>query len=96
MVIPIKTFKNLQLLYYNPKNFCYYKPNFALISSIFIIGFFACSIKSEGNSIAGNSYFKQLYTFSKVFNFMYGQSLQAHELFGGAGIKVLFGLLFCI
>src|SRR5690554_7345926 len=66
------------------------------MSSIRSMGLRACSISSAGKSTSGNSYFMQLYNFSNVLSFMYGQSLHAQALFGGAGINVLCGLAFCI
>ena len=46
--------------------------------------------------ISGFSSLKQAYNFSKVFNFMCGQSLQAQLFSGGAGINVLPGARFAI
>lgn len=41
--------------------------------------------------ISGTSYFMLIYSFSSVLSFIWGQSLQAQLLLGGAGIKVLWG-----
>ena len=60
------------------------------------MGFFAANLKSSFKMISGNSYCRQRYSFSSVFNFMCGQSLQAQLLSGGAGINVLPGFDFCI
>src|SRR5690606_38608283 len=88
------SFNSVLLLFSNMLIF--YNPNFAEISNILSIGFLARLITSSGRTISGCSWYKQLYSFSKVFNFICGQSLHAHILFGGAGIKVLLGLAFCI
>ena len=71
-------------------------PACLLISSIRSIGFFAAIRRSSSIVISGSSYSIQRYSFSSVFRFMCGQSLQAQELLGGAGIKVLLGEAFSI
>src|SRR4051794_31277648 len=76
--------------------FRYHRPYFLLISSILSIGFLAAIINALSMVISGCSYSIHKYNFSSVFNFMCGQSLQAQLLLGGAGIKVLCGLVFCI
>src|SRR5574343_278509 len=83
---------------YHPLTFKYtlYKPNFADNSNIFNIGFLAAFIRPSSIKISGCPYFNAIYIFSIVFNFICGQSLQAQLLLGGAGIKVLSGLDFCI
>src|SRR5882757_1586476 len=75
---------------------CCYNPKLALSSSILSMGRFAAMRNASSMVISGSSYSIHKYSFSNVFNFMCGQSLQAQLLLGGAGIKVLPGLDFCI
>ena len=79
-------------IYYILINNYIYKPYRALISSIRSIGFRAAMRSSSSIVISGSSYLRHVYNFSSVFNFIYGQSLQAQALLGGAGINVLPGL----
>src|SRR5690606_17679630 len=74
----------------------YHSPSLAEISNMRSIGLLARAITSAGNAISGCSNRMQLYSFSRVLSFMYGQSLHAQALLGGAGINVLPGLAFCI
>src|SRR3546814_10436670 len=80
--------------------FCFFKQKTAYEMRISDWSSDVCSsdlaITSTGNIISGCSNFMQLYNFSNVFSFIYGQSLHAHALFGGAGMNVLCGLAFCI
>jgi len=73
-----------------------YKPALALMSSMRSIQALPFFKTELGKIISGNSYFKARYNFSKVLRFICGQSLQAQELFGGAGMNILFGECFSI
>src|SRR5688572_30180109 len=73
-----------------------YNPYRALISSMRSIGFLDALRNSSSMIISGISYSMHRYSFSSVFSFICGQSLQAQLLLGGAGMKVLCGDDFCI